>query len=297
MSRVVSVVVGGLLLGGCALPVPLQIASWALDGISLLATQKSITDHGISAVAQQDCALWRGVTEGTVCREDDPMAIMVAQGDVVGSDTPVESGTALTSLKAMLSSSDLEPAQPVQSSWSNKQKTAPEVNDKKLIQFAADGLSEGMAEPQTEPLLKPLAEAKLDATPELQTEDQALQWQFVSQETVSIATDMAGFASYRAIPGDYFVIGSFGVWDNAKRYMEKYPALDARILAANVGDYRVFRIVVGPYNEGSQRALRRSIRDAGIEDIWAVRVPFDENTMAWRFSDSSPEMASASIPD
>lgn len=63
-----------LLLSGCAaLPVPVQIASWALDGISVIATQKSITDHGISIVADQDCAVWRGLTDGQLCRvhQDD----------------------------------------------------------------------------------------------------------------------------------------------------------------------------------------------------------------------------------
>ncbi|MEQ8195910.1 MAG: hypothetical protein RIB59_15620, partial [Rhodospirillales bacterium] len=46
-------------LSGCGLPVGVTIASWAIDGISLLTTEKSVTDHGISAVAQRDCALWR----------------------------------------------------------------------------------------------------------------------------------------------------------------------------------------------------------------------------------------------
>jgi len=79
--------------------------------------------------------------------------------------------------------------------------------------------------------------------------------------------------------------------------MAKYSTLDARILAANIADYRVFRIVVGPYNEGSQEPLRRNIKDAGIDDIWAVRVPADENTMAWRYSNSSPELASIPVSD
>jgi len=43
---------------------PLQVASWALDGISYIMTEKSVTDHGISVVAQKDCAVWRGVTAG-----------------------------------------------------------------------------------------------------------------------------------------------------------------------------------------------------------------------------------------
>ncbi len=58
-------------ISGCAaLPVPIQIASWALDGLSVITTQKSLTDHGLSMVSDQDCALWRGLTEGNICRDN-----------------------------------------------------------------------------------------------------------------------------------------------------------------------------------------------------------------------------------
>lgn len=56
-----------LVLGGCALPLPIQIASWAIDGISYVATQKSITDHGLSIVADRDCAMHRVLTDGDIC--------------------------------------------------------------------------------------------------------------------------------------------------------------------------------------------------------------------------------------
>jgi len=59
-----------LLAAGCAIPVPLQIASWVADGISYVTTKKSLTDHGISLVMDQDCALWRGFVEGEICHED-----------------------------------------------------------------------------------------------------------------------------------------------------------------------------------------------------------------------------------
>jgi len=68
-------------LQACAVPVPVQIASWVLDGISLAMTKKSVTDHGISVVAQKDCALWRGVTEGQVCQSYDP-SVMTADAGV-----------------------------------------------------------------------------------------------------------------------------------------------------------------------------------------------------------------------
>lgn len=71
-----------ILLGGCGLPPALTAASWALDGVSYLVSGKSVTDHAISEVASQDCALFRIVQDRDVCEEfevdGDEGAIFVA---------------------------------------------------------------------------------------------------------------------------------------------------------------------------------------------------------------------------
>jgi hypothetical protein len=75
-----SIISCAMLLSGCALPLPFQIASWALDGISYIATEKSVTDHGISIVAQKDCALLRVVQGDDICSTyDDSGTIAVAE--------------------------------------------------------------------------------------------------------------------------------------------------------------------------------------------------------------------------
>ena len=58
------------LVGACAVPIPVQVAGWLLDGLSFLSTDKTISDHGISVVMGQDCAVFRTVTEGELCRPD-----------------------------------------------------------------------------------------------------------------------------------------------------------------------------------------------------------------------------------
>ena len=69
-----------LLLGACV-PPPLQVATLVADGISYLMTKKSVTDHGLSAVVGQDCALHRAVTEGTVCRADKHGPTVIAASE------------------------------------------------------------------------------------------------------------------------------------------------------------------------------------------------------------------------
>ncbi len=53
-------------LSGCGIPPIISVASLALDFASYGATGKTVTDHGLSAVLQKDCALLRGL-DGHVC--------------------------------------------------------------------------------------------------------------------------------------------------------------------------------------------------------------------------------------
>lgn len=101
------VVVGSaLLLSGCALPPLLTIASYAIDGMSYLSSGKSVSDHALSAVTTQDCALFRVVMGDDICREredrtPDGTAIAAAElsriapaAGVASLDTPDDTGDA-----------------------------------------------------------------------------------------------------------------------------------------------------------------------------------------------------------
>ena len=79
MKRLTILGTSVLLLGGCALPIPIQVASWALDGISYLVTEKSVADHGLSMLAQKDCAVLRGLLDdGEICRDNDDATTLLA---------------------------------------------------------------------------------------------------------------------------------------------------------------------------------------------------------------------------
>ena len=82
-----AVVTLALLLSGCGLPPAIMVASYAIEGFSLIATGKTITDHALSNAMQQDCALFRVVKGRQVCHEavgaGGPPAMMasVSNGD------------------------------------------------------------------------------------------------------------------------------------------------------------------------------------------------------------------------
>jgi len=55
-------------LSGCVLPPAVSVAGMLLDGISYVATEKSVNDHVLSEAMESDCAVWRAVKDGLVCR-------------------------------------------------------------------------------------------------------------------------------------------------------------------------------------------------------------------------------------
>jgi SPOR domain len=57
-------------LCGCAIPPALTIASFAVNAVSYAATGKSVSDHGLSAIVGEDCALWRVLADRKICRDD-----------------------------------------------------------------------------------------------------------------------------------------------------------------------------------------------------------------------------------
>ncbi|WP_157845956.1 hypothetical protein [Kiloniella litopenaei] len=68
MRKIIVASTLALALSGCALPPAIGVASLAVDVASYFFSGKTLTDHGISAVAQQDCALIR-LMEGDLCDE------------------------------------------------------------------------------------------------------------------------------------------------------------------------------------------------------------------------------------
>lgn len=58
-----------LLTGACGAPLAVTGASYAADGGFLAASHKTSTDHMISMVSKQDCAMWRVLRGRAVCKE------------------------------------------------------------------------------------------------------------------------------------------------------------------------------------------------------------------------------------
>ncbi|TXL82318.1 hypothetical protein FHP25_01070 [Vineibacter terrae] len=73
--RLLTVLVLGaipLLAGGCGIPIAVSAASYAADGMLLLTTDKTGSDHLMSLSTGQDCAMWRVAEGRTMCVDYKP---------------------------------------------------------------------------------------------------------------------------------------------------------------------------------------------------------------------------------
>ena len=80
-----------LTVGGCGIPIGVTVAGYYLDGISLAETGKTVTDHMVSMVFDQDCRMWRVVGGEPVCIPvDSPNPYIVAAVDSAPERTVAE---------------------------------------------------------------------------------------------------------------------------------------------------------------------------------------------------------------
>ena len=287
MRRVVGLGASLFVLGACALPVPVQIAHWALDGLSYLATEKSIGDHGISIVANRDCAVLRGIlVDGQFCRDhDEDGGVAVADA---GSRSDAIDVAAIAKFETAAG-----PGRPVSAGAGAMQ---PMKRIHKPIMFEdgvalsgyplvveADGALELPAGIDRAKGAGKNAKQNSDAPPAVQ-EIAAVAGFETAQgqpEWRARATRVAADANANEPPtGLYFVIGSFREHDNALKLRKQYQSLMPAVLVATLDQGMVYRVVVGPFDDKDAKDVHQRIYQAGIVDTWAIRVNPGEWSMA-----------------
>ena len=68
-TRMIAALVIPQMLVGCVVPPLATAISMSLDGASLMASDKTLTDHAVSGLTQRDCALSRTATGGIWCMD------------------------------------------------------------------------------------------------------------------------------------------------------------------------------------------------------------------------------------
>lgn len=240
-----------LFLGACGLPPAVSVASWALDGLSYAVSGKSVADHAISEVAQQDCALLRVVQGRQICEadadyeagEDDALVMVAAapSGDnwFAGAELPPPSDPIEVPVEI---AGFVEGFGPGVVAAGDAQPTAA------FVPAAATWVPAGVERPtwsdEAGPRERPAAPVPVKLVAERERSETTARTA-VSTQTVA-------------------VVGSFRSIENAWSRAETFVALDARVRSDRIDGRTWHRVVVDAPLDTVQRM--------GAEDAWLLRV-------------------------
>ena len=68
-------------LSGCAVPVTVAAAGYAMSGFTLMDQGKTLSDVVMSAALDQDCALWRIIQDQPICIDAPYESGVIAEAD------------------------------------------------------------------------------------------------------------------------------------------------------------------------------------------------------------------------
>lgn len=235
-----------LFLSGCIGVVPpvVAVASYAIDGASLLVSGKSVSDHAISEIADEDCAMWRIVKLKKPCRpyqnSENIARVTVSDGEAV---TQLADRSDVGLVTARTDSAD-----------------------KVLRSRRLAGAR------RTRPVVAtvPVATTATWITPPRA----AVRRHSAVRTPVPVQT-RTGSARIGGDGGSgvgYVVFGSFADRENAVCLARAHAQLHPAIVAVTVRRTVIYRVISGGRSLPQADWLRRRFVAAGIRDAWVARL-------------------------
>jgi len=254
--RFTVLVVIGLGLAGCVAPPIFTVASLALDGMSVIATGKTVGDQALSLVTRRDCAMWRLLAERSVdavCRDENQTEVMVA---AVGLPAPAANNTAPAEAALALD--------PMPLGFAPASNAAPMVASIPILSFAR---------PVSRPPVRRHAVAwsspPTTATQQPRQRTGATGARHGLRPGVILAAAKAPAANQAAL---YVVVGSFRQVANAETLRRRLGRLATTVTPAVVDLKVYFRVLAGPFDAGSLPAARRELATRGLAGAWPIRL-------------------------
>ncbi len=274
--RSLAAVLAPLFLGGCGLPVGVQIASLFADGLSFLTTEKTLGDHGLSAVAGQDCAVWRGLNGEDICRGNATET--VATGTQEQASTSSHSGVAedlmadvpLLAENVYVWGSDEAKSTPTpkatevaaaqEPSWKNPDPAA-------VRQVPATPM------PVPPTTVSPMSKPLVSMEPEPPAAPAALAAEPVETAPKPAARVLGPTPTETTLKGGtFYVIASYRRIGYARRFASGQEGLAAKVLTGTARGVSVYRVAVGPIAKADRLIVRARLVGAGFHDVWALEL-------------------------
>jgi hypothetical protein len=253
-----------LAFGGCAVVPPFVGAvAYGIDGISLLVSGKTTTDHAVSAMADQDCRLWRLLTLEDVCRpnEDEAVTAIAMAEPAAGEATarPPGDPTILPREAA-----DLAP------------RTAPTLRSAAAVPVAALASAPLIGRPQAKPGAGLWPPAAFEPARPVPTPVPTAPARLAPPAIVAPASAVHA-ATFSAVPELYLVLGTFRQRGNAEALASRLLDAGAIITDPELGVSQFHRVVLGPVAPTGTAALRQQMQRHGVNGIWQATLCLDAN--------------------
>ncbi len=257
------------LLGGCGvIPPAIGLASYALDGMSLLASGRTVSDHAISFAAQQDCKLFRAAQNLEICTDWGTTPQVAAARPIrTGYDRDDATGWA----DQHFSVASLDPKPVVIADRDERMVLPTELAD---VAQALPGIAK--VEPLPLVTATALVPSKAAVTPPpaklamtallappapIKAPDVAA---VVRADDIQATRDAVRAASENRY---LMVLGSFKGPEMAGRLAKLHSGLGAKVVKADVNGQAYFRVVVEP-----EKGVRLQQRLTGVDKPWLMPV-------------------------
>jgi hypothetical protein len=201
--------------------------------VLFLTTKKTLTDHGLSLITQKDCSIWRGVSKGELCREQNLDKIEV----VVERAPQMDGGNVVIASAYPLGDVDVEALPQIETVETD---APPQFERSKLVVYAATAIAP--------------ADTSMDS----------------DFETAGLPTEPPAAAPVTL--RTYLIVGSFRTSDRAERLASRLGGLPVSVLPGMVDGRRYHRVAVGPVAPGTAAAWRARLAGNGIAESWALKI-------------------------
>lgn len=264
-------------LAGCAAPAALTVASYAADGASVMATGRSVSDHGLSILLKKDCALFRVVQGKAVCRpmtEDDPVyAIAFAHRtyDYSDPDDPSLAGAvepvpeAPSATAPVMAAASPQPASPAPGS-------APEAPP--VVAVAAVSSTPAPASPPTSPPSSAPASVGAPKPASVGAPRSA------SASAVVPAAAPAAAARYRVVAGAFNELSGASTRRRAVR---------AQLRRMGLSDVEVL-IVEMPADSAANYAVVTRLLEEGQANVLLGQLQLNQGDSPWKMRSEGPAL-------
>lgn len=295
--RKLACVLAPVVLTGCGAPVGFQIASVLADGVSLLTTDKTLTDHGLSALAEKDCAVLRGLKGKEICRDAKFDATAVADLEISppAGEPDMESDMEDSAIpQTRPAQTRLAQAGPAPSLWipPGSQLGNPPGNPlgnqpggaktASLMESPAESPAPLFAKVETASL--PEIRAPAPKAPQSRETGEAPKAKSPAGSDLDAPVDTPVAAPVPAEPakpaetaaevkgGTFYVLASYRRLANAKQFARTQAKWLPKILSGTASGRHVYRVAVGPVDRAWAFQLKARLKRDGLKDAWALKL-------------------------